>query len=402
MQQFYAPNLLISLALLCACVAAPVATAVPAIVPLPSATATIAVVGKPTPTGLQSVPLQRLAKLKRGVNIARWFMNPSGATDEYFSGYLGEADFIQFNAMGITSVRLVLDPALFLQAYAPATVNVRMLTILNAALDKFQASNILVVIDMQDNNKDDWEQDPKYVSQFFTFWSAMAQQLSVRDPGGLILEVLNEPVFAGKPQAWQNLQEKLVQVIRAAAPLHTIVVTGDDWGGVDGLLRLPVLPDKNLIYSFHFYEPYWFSHQGAGWSDKVVAGIKALPYPSSPELCVSSLKQISEPSSKKQATAYCDEHWNAARVEARLSQVTDWRDKNGVPIWMGEFGIIQFAPAPDRERWFTDIAAISKKFDLPMAMWGYDDGFGMARARDVDGNLKFDPMPAKAMGWLGS
>jgi len=38
------------------------------------------------------------------------------------------------------------------------------------------------------------------------------------------------------------------------------------------------LGDEKLWYTFHFYEPYIFTHQGAGWT-KEKNFLEGLPYP---------------------------------------------------------------------------------------------------------------------------
>ena len=63
------------------------------------------------------------------------------------------------------------------------------------------------------------------------------------------------PVFAGAPRAWQALQDDALATVRAALPGATVILTGADWGGIDGLVGLRPVADPNVIYSFHFYEP---------------------------------------------------------------------------------------------------------------------------------------------------
>ena len=46
------------------------------------------------------------------------------------------------------------------------------------------------------------------------------------------------------------------------------------------MVFLEPLPDPNVIYVFHFYEPHIFTHQGATWGAYYWHWLKGLHYPS--------------------------------------------------------------------------------------------------------------------------
>ncbi len=68
-------------------------------------------------------------------------------------------------------------------------------------------------------------------------------------------ELLNEPVFPNAPDQWAALQDTLLHAVRADLPDDTVVLTGNDWGSIGGLIALRPAADPNVVYSFHFYEP---------------------------------------------------------------------------------------------------------------------------------------------------
>ena len=61
--------------------------------------------------------------------------------------------------------------------------------------------------------------------------------------------------------AWNTLYPRLINAIRAEDPVRWIIIE-PIWGNVDNLADLTVSSAPNLIYSFHFYEPHFFTHQG--------------------------------------------------------------------------------------------------------------------------------------------
>ncbi len=86
------------------------------------------------------------------------------------------------------------------------------------------------------------------------------------------------------PLAWNRVQESLLTAARAAAPALTLVATGACGSLVAGLTALdpaPLARFAPLLYTFHFYEPYLFSHQGATWltEEPFYRWLNAVPWP---------------------------------------------------------------------------------------------------------------------------
>jgi len=159
---------------------------------------------------------------------------------------------------------------------------------LEAAIERFHRAGLLVMVDIH-NEERAAELDPAWQEAFVRFWGALAGRLSRFDPELTLLEIINEPVFDRREEEWNTLNARLAAVIRQNAPQHTIVTSGPNWGGIDGLKKLKLLPDKNVIYSFHCYDPFAFTHQGATWAGDAVKPLRDVPYPSSPEAVESLL-----------------------------------------------------------------------------------------------------------------
>lgn len=87
--------------------------------------------------------------------------------------------------------------------------------------------------------------------------------MRVFDPELTFLGPINDPVFASTPDQWVTLQTTSIATIRKNAPKHTIMATGTSGANVAALQALTPLPDTNIVYEFHFYEPIPFTHQGA-------------------------------------------------------------------------------------------------------------------------------------------
>jgi hypothetical protein len=202
-------------------------------------------------------------------------------------------------------------------------------------------------------------------------WAALAAHLRHTSPAQVLLEIFNEPVFDADPGAWFPIRRRLASVIRAKAPNHTLVAGGPMWSSLDGLLMGEPLDDPNVVYTFHFYEPYEFTHQGAPWAPDPPRGLSNVRYPP----------------------------LAATRIEHRISAAAQWAARHQVPLWAGEFGAYPLvAPRVDRLRWLRDVRSAFERHNIGWAVWSYDESLGLDRRVDSAGNVTLDWDSAAALG----
>jgi aryl-phospho-beta-D-glucosidase BglC (GH1 family) len=267
------------------------------------------------------------------------------------------------------------------------------------------AADLAVMVDLHstslaDSNAANYSlslEKPAFQDLFVRWWEFFAAHLSQYDPALLILGPMNEPVFQSNPRAWNPIQVRLVQAIRAKAPRHTIVAVGSMWSGIDSLVNLPPLEDANLVYDFHFYEPFAFTHQGATWSNKELIPLRNVPYPSDPEKGNELAMKITEAASRSLLMQYSYQNWNAEALRKRLQAAADWAKKTNTAVICTEFGVLRdYAPPADRARWIEDVRSILEADGIGWAMWEYDQGFGLARRSGS--TVSIDAEVAKALG----
>jgi endoglucanase len=220
------------------------------------------------------------------------------------------------------------------------------------------------------------------VEAFGKFWRALAQHLSTRDPERVFLEVINEPMVEDGYR-WFGMQGKLVSAIRAGAPQHTIIASGHRWSGLAELLFMQPYADRNIIYNFHFYEPFAFTHQGASWAGANVPFFKNIPYPSNPERVSKVLETIPDEEARYSLVRYGEDRWNAARIEREIDVAAAWAARNHVPLTCNEFGTYRnFAPPADRAAWIRDMRTALEKYGIGWTMWDYAGGFGVVNKQN--------------------
>ena len=344
----------------------------------------------------KGVSEKRLERLARGTNVCGWFRG-RGPKPEELKHYVTESEAERIRAMGLTHVRLCLQPRVVMD-FSTGEVRQEIAALVEAAIERFHRADLLVLVDLHNEDRAA-EIDPAWQKAFLKFWSDFAGRLKHFDPDLTMFEIINEPVFKGKEEEWSSLNQQLADAIRKEAPEHTIMTSGPNWGGIDGLRRLKLLEDPNVVYSFHCYDPFPFTHQGATWAGPDVRPLRGVPYPSSPEAVLPLLQELEAyPASKKLVENYGNQSWNKARLAARFKQGIEWGAQNHVPLYCGEFGVYPpYAKTEHRANWFRDFGEVLQENQIGWAVWGWDEGFGLNR-RYVNDKLEVDQTVAKALG----
>lgn len=344
------------------------------------------------------VPSSRLERLKSGVNITQWFTIWGAKSPDHYRTYISDDELAMMKRMGIRHVRLCFSPQFLYDPSRPSEPIPDHLALYEDAIRRIEAHGMAVVVDPHNTEQPRIEQDGPWRDGYPAFWGALAAKLRRFSPEMTFFELVNEPVFDRQEDRWFTLQEKLVAAIRKSAPEHTIICTGPNWGGIDGLLKLTPLRDQNIVYSFHFYDPFPFTHQGATWAGRVPPLLKGLPYPSSPEAVADVLARTEDAEARAWIRDYGEKRWNRQKLAERLEQALDWGRKYGVPLYCGEFGVYPLnAPPASRRNWFHDFGSLVRASNIGYAAWGWDDVFSFGR-KLVDGRPVIDTVPIEPLG----
>lgn len=346
-----------------------------------------------------AVPASRLQHLRHGVNASEWFAqvyDKKGYTKEHFQAWTTPDDVALMKSMGFDHVRLGVNPEPMFTTNHPNDIPAEYLGYLDAAVKMILDHDLAVIIDI--HPEDDFKKrlaDDNFVPQFADFWRALAQHYSAWDPQRVFLEVLNEP--EQERYRWYGVQAKLVAAIRQGAPQHTIIVAGAEWSSDDELVYLEPLRDPNVIYDFHFYSPYLFTHQGATWGVYYWHWVKGLRYPSTLESAQKAAAGVPEAADRLAVIRYGYEHWNADRIDGEISQIAGWAQQHSVQVICDEFGVYrEYADPHDRAEWIKDVRTSLERHGIGWTMWDYSGSFGVVTKGN--GHAFPDELTLKALG----
>jgi endoglucanase len=347
------------------------------------------------PLGAQ-VPKARLERLGRGVNISHWYaQSMRGYGEDHLGSYFTEKDAQLIAQMGFKHVRFTLDDRVLMDRDRPDELNAENLRRFDQRLAWFKKHGLLAIVDLHPGDEyKKWITTPAGADGFVRHWRALAKDLSTTDPDWVMLEVMNEPHVV-KDQAWQELQGRVIQAMRQAAPDHTIIATGGEWGSLDQLLKLRPYDDTNIVYTFHWYLPFMFTHQAAEWGWSATRPVGGLAWPLEPEQAEEVSQAVTQdPESRKQVRwAISQGTFRREWMRQQLDQVVQWQAQNGnVPVYVGEFGVYQKAsPRDARLAWYRASREEFEQRGWGWSIWDYAGGFavvqGSAGARQPDDQM---------------
>ncbi|MBS1671935.1 MAG: cellulase family glycosylhydrolase [Bacteroidetes bacterium] len=207
-------------------------------------------------------------------------------------------------------------------------------------------------------------------------WKQVQNQFRNQGYDKLFFEIYNEPTL--EPYKWKDIATKIVQYIRYEDQNRIYIVGGTNYNNIDELKELYRLPDDKILYTFHFYEPYIFTHQGADWSaDKTF--IQKLPYPYNPN-------KMPKMPDKAKGTVVEDnykKYYHEATINYlndKVSETKKWCDNNNMPLICTETGVINTVKQKYRNNYLQDITTVMHNNDIPTMIWDYDQTFSVSKS----------------------
>jgi endoglucanase len=174
------------------------------------------------------------------------------------------SDFKRIRAAGFTTVRIPVrwsDKTGEGPVYA---IDPKWMARVTEVVDQALAANLNVILN--DHHFNALDDDPAANSaKLAAIWAQVAPHFADRPTSRLWFEIENEPHEKLTNAILNETLAPALKAIRASNPDRPVVIGGDNWSGIDSLATLELPDDPNVYPTFHYYEPFDFTHQGAGW-----------------------------------------------------------------------------------------------------------------------------------------
>lgn len=308
----------------------------------------------------------------RGVNLTQWFQ-ASSARQIQFTKFTRK-DFENIKSLGCDVIRLPVNLHEMTSGAPDYTLDPLLINFLDQAVDWSEALNIYLILD---NHSFDPAIDtqPAVENILVKVWSQLANHYKDRSDY-LLYEILNEP-HGISDAAWGAIQQSVINAIRVEDQNHQIIVGGSSYNSYTTLGNLPVYTDDKLIYTFHFYDPFLFTHQGASWVGPSLVPLANIPFPYRSS-GMPQLPSVFNGTWIQSAYNNYPGDGTVTKVKQLLDVAVNFKNNRNVPVFCGEFGVfIPNSNATDRVEWYREVKNYLAEKNIPWTMWDYTGGFGL-------------------------
>jgi endoglucanase len=317
-------------------------------------------------------PFEQVRRLGRGINLG----NALEATHEGDWGVVLKEEYFRIiREGGFDTVRLPIKWSSHASVEAPYTIDPSFLKRVDWAINQALSQQLNVVVNI--HHYEELCHDPEeHTDRFLALWRQLAQHY-VELPDTVYLELLNEPTGNLTADKWNTLLARAVREIRSIDPRHTLIVGGVNYNHIDALAGL-VLPveERNLIGTFHLYEPILFTHQAAEWMPPD-HGTTGVVWPGPP---LSPITPIAEAEASERVRSWLKAYneqpqatnpGGPAPLLELLNTAEAWSRKHDRPLWVGEFGAIRKADLQSRSNWTVFLRSEFEKRGFTWAHWDF-------------------------------
>lgn len=340
------------------------------------------------------VKVEKKLPYSKGVNLSSWLEPQNGFIDGSFYNY-GRQDFVDLKNLGVEVVRVPVHFDTLSMGKPDYIIPESLWKCLDGAVDWCEELDLYLIIDFHNDCGGNSRTPADIEKRLLKIWPQIAQRYKNRS-SHVIYEIMNEPHGIDEKK-WGRIQGNVIKKIRSIDSVHSIVAGAADWNSVHALLNLPEYDDDNLIYNFHEYSPFLFTHQGAEWTD--VGRLTGIPFP------YDENKMPPLPKNATEAEKHNMREYEKASSEkvliAPLDKAVEFVNKRHAALMSNEFGVyMKYADPQERVNWYRIKSGYLDERNIVRVSWDYRGGFGIfSKSRTGVFPQDVDVQIVEAMGY---
>lgn len=327
-----------------------------------------------------------MIQLKRGTNISHW-LSQSETRGVARKNYFTQDDVKRIADWGFDHIRLPIDEVQMWDA--AGRQDPEAFGLLESALNWIDRAGLNVIIDLHILRSHFFNQgtepalftDPAEAHKFAGFWRQLSARFGDRPNDRVAYELMNEPV-ATNAADWNRVSQIALRAIRETESERPVVLGSNRWSHVFSFNELEVPNDRHLILTFHYYLPMLITHHRAPWSLEGRLYSGPVQYPGKP---IPDAQFAALPADVRKQVEPFNRYYDRDVMISNLSQPLAAAKRTGLPLYCGEFGVIDNTPHDIRLAWFRDVISVFEQFDIGCANWDYKEEFGLLTKGESNG-----------------
>lgn len=321
---------------------------------------------------------------KKGINLGGWLSQCNHTTERY-ENFIRQEDFAVIKAWGCDHVRLPIDYKVF----ADEEMNFKPegFKYIERAIAWAREAGLKLVLDLHQTygfafhtyDKDDnFFTNRTYQDFFVKTWDELARRFAAEEDV-VSFELMNEVTEQRFSQTWNSIAAEAIAAIRKYSKTIKIVV-GSYWHNSAVALKDLEVPkdDKNIVLNFHCYSPILFTHQGAGWVPQLI-DLKDFDYVRTyRDYDMENVRRYPENTGAFSMMDDLNDIIGPEYFRRQFKEAIEAAEKYDLPLYCGEYGVIDTADPEETVRWFADIHTVFEELGIGRAVWSYREmNFGM-------------------------
>jgi endoglucanase len=257
---------------------------------------------------------------------------------------IAASDFTDIAARGFQTVRLPVRFSNHALTAAPYTIDAAFMTRVEQVVDSARAAGLRVILDLhhyEDPQGNIFTDPTGQAARFAGLWKQVAERFRNKD-AMVWFELLNEPHGSLTHANLRAVLDPALAEVRATNPTRPVVIGGETWSGINSLASIPLPNDPYLVVTFHYYDPFNFTHQGAPWVTPALPTGVAFPTGN-----------------------------DNADLAANVQKARDFLARTGRPLFLGEYGAYEGIPPTQRAIWYGAVHSAFAAAGVDGCAWAY-------------------------------
>lgn len=269
--------------------------------------------------------------------------------------------FAKIKAAGFDTIRVPLFAFKHLQA--DGHLDAEYLKRIDWVIGQAMKNNLTVILD-EHNFEECAKDSDSCANNLANVWYELSAHYKDA-PNTVVFELLNEPNGQVDDKLWNSWLIDLLAIVRETNPTRNVIIGPTHWNSRADL-HLLALPktDQHIIVTFHYYDPFPFTHQGASWAPKDIEALNNV-------------------------------RWQGTQAErdaikTDFDTVLKWSLLAKRPVFLGEYGAYdKYGKMEDRAAWTAAVTQEARAHGFATGYWYFDGGFG---AYDLDKDKWIEPI----------